>query len=256
MGVRFRRDAKCNGVLIFVDEEELARFDVREGGYSRKRIDLADIHRYVDSDVLIDESMSLWPTDMKEGDDEAGSAQSSFREQLELEHVRCSECRQVFQKASEIRRQSISASNGCESSRKCEEIAVWVYVQSENLPAERSFPITQSYVDIIIRGCLSISHDFARRFLETTVGWSNDDPLEQNHHETVTEQKMEDATKANLVNKEKTSHIEKHHTWVNDRHDPLYVRADSEYSCEKGHEIDALIREHHPDALQQRVLSM
>mmetsp|Transcript_2492 Transcript_2492/g.5277 ORF Transcript_2492/g.5277 Transcript_2492/m.5277 type:complete len:338 (-) Transcript_2492:121-1134(-) len=259
MGVRFRRGAKCNGVLIFVDEEELARFDVREGGYARQRIDLADIHRHVDSEILINKSMSLWPTNSAEVDDEAGSAQSSLfsdSEQLELEHVRCSECRQVFEKASEKRGQTCSTSNKCDSSREREEMAVWVYVQSKNLPAERSFPIPQSYVDIIIRGCLSISHDFARRFLETTFGWSNGGPLKQNYHETCNEQSMEGATQTDFVNSKEPSSIEKHHTWVNDRHDPLYVRADSEYSSEKGHEIDALIKEHHPDALQRRVLSM
>ena len=31
MGVRVKRGTKCNGVLICVDEEELERFDIREG---------------------------------------------------------------------------------------------------------------------------------------------------------------------------------------------------------------------------------
>mmetsp|Transcript_6831 Transcript_6831/g.11984 ORF Transcript_6831/g.11984 Transcript_6831/m.11984 type:complete len:328 (+) Transcript_6831:146-1129(+) len=251
MGVRFRHGAKCNGVLIHVDEKELMRFDVREGGYVRQMIELADIHGHVDSDKLIDESMPLWPTSsMEVVDDDV----SSFREKLALEDVKCSECRRVFQKASEMRRQSSSTSSECDSSQGSEDIAVWVYVQSENFPAERSFPITQSYLDIIMRGCLSISHDFARRFLETTHGWWHDGLLDEKDHETGTEQILEDEQKTDIGKNERRS-IENHHTWVNDRHAPMYVRADSEYSLENGEEIDELIKEHHPHAFQRRVVS-
>lgn len=107
-----------------------------------------------------------------------------------------------------------------------------------------------------MRGCLSISHDFARRFLETTQGWWHDGPSEQNEHETRNEVKTEDATKTGFDNSKGEGSIEKHHTWVNDRHDPMYVRADSEFSSLNGKEIDNLIKEHHPNALQRRVMSM
>ena len=109
MGVRFRKGAKCNGVLICVDEEELMRFDVREAGYVRKRIDLADIHPHVDSDVLINST-----EDTKE---------------LTLKGVKCDDCRLVFEKASEMRRQSSRSEEP--HSLQCEDVAVWVYVQSE-----------------------------------------------------------------------------------------------------------------------------
>ena len=130
MGVRFRSGAKCNGVLICVDEEELMRFDVREAGYDRQRIDLADIHRHLDSDTLINESMSLWPTSSVEVGDEETSARSALREKLALEEAKCSECRLVFEKACAKRRKSGSASSECDSSQECEDMAVWVYVQS------------------------------------------------------------------------------------------------------------------------------
>ncbi|KAL7544002.1 hypothetical protein ACHAXR_013431 [Thalassiosira sp. AJA248-18] len=251
MGVRFRRGARCNGVLINVDEAELKRFDVRESGYVRRRIDLADIHRHIDSDKLIDESMALWPTSPMEevvGDEDSSSDELAFREQLALEDVRCSACRLVFENASKKRRKPSNS-----PSQDDHSLAVWVYVQSENYPAERSFPITQSYVDIIMRGCLSVSHDFARRFLETTHGWWHDgNDHERNKRERVVV--ADDATKINTGAMEYS--IEKHHTWVNDRHAPMYVRADSEYSLENGEEIDQLIKEHHPHALQRRVVSM
>ena len=43
-----------------------------------------------------------------------------------------------------------------------------------------------------------------------------------------------------------------HHTWVDDRHLPLYVRADPNYSNSFGGEIDELVQEHHADALEKR----
>eukprot|EP00578_Thalassiosira_sp_NH16_P006392 CAMPEP_0181122526 /NCGR_PEP_ID=MMETSP1071-20121207/25364_1 /TAXON_ID=35127 /ORGANISM="Thalassiosira sp., Strain NH16" /LENGTH=328 /DNA_ID=CAMNT_0023207509 /DNA_START=313 /DNA_END=1299 /DNA_ORIENTATION=- len=255
MGVRFRSGAKCNGVLICVDEEELMRFDVREAGYDRQRIDLADIHRHLDSDTLINESMSLWPTSSVEVGDEETSARSSLREKLALEEAKCSECRLVFEKACAKRRKSGSASSECDSSQECDDMAVWVYVQSHNLPAERSFPITQSYVDIIMRGCLSISQDFARRFLETTHGWWHDGPLDRKGRKINTPQTMED-TGADCDIKMEQNSIKKHHTWINDRLNPMYVRADNEFSLQNGEAIDELIKEHHPHALQRRVISM
>lgn len=254
MGVRFRPGAKCNGVLIHVDEEELGRFDVRESGYVRQTIELADIHRHVDSDKLIDGTLPLWPTGQMEVDDDGVS---STRDQLALDDVGCSECRLVFEKASAKRRQASSTSSLCDSTQECDDIAVWVYVQSEDLPAERSFPIPQSYVDIIMRGCLSISHDFARRFLESTHGWWHDGLENETGLETDTAKKLNDAPKTVMTSGTKEGQlIEKHHTWINDRHDPMYVRADSEYSLENGDKIDELIKDHHPQALQRRVVSM
>ena len=132
MGVRFRDGAKCNGVLIHVDEEELMRFDVREAGYDRQKIDLADIHCHVDSDKLVDANLPLWPTSREEEVCSDGiNSESSFREQLV--DVRCSECRLLFQKAHEKRKmknmnRAITQDDG---SLKNEDIAVWVYVQSE-----------------------------------------------------------------------------------------------------------------------------
>lgn len=147
-----------------------------------------------------------------------------------------------------------------------------------SLPAERSFPITQSYVDIIMRGCLSISHDFARRFLRTTHGWWIDDhvPSTQNNVDECGVERA--ATKEvpsdivividrlgegddgqrrrrmnGLAEEEEEDGRCHHHTWVNDRHAPMYVRADSEYSLENGRVIDELIGEHHPHALLRRV---
>ena len=239
MGVRFRKGTKCNGVLICVDEDELTRFDIREAGYTRKKIDISNIHPHIDSDVLVNESLSLWPT----------AEHSKKREELALKNIKCSDCRIVFEKAAEMRRQQSisSASNECSGFMVGdEEVAVWVYEQQESLPAQRSFPITQSYLDIIIRGCMSISLDFARRFLETTHGFwhDNDESVEKGI-------KVKDAS--NVEDQSNTIHS--HHTWVDDRRNPMYVRADSQYSNENGEHIDKLLEEHHQYALKKRVVS-
>ena len=114
-----------------------------------------------------------------------------------------------------------------------------------------------------MRGCLSISHDFARRFLETTHGWWHDGSKEHKDESISSEptsmqtKERKDAKSKEIVSeKDRQSSIDSHHTWVNDRHDPMYVRADSEYSLKKGDEIDKLIGEHHKDALKRRVMSM
>ena len=108
------------------------RFDVREAGYVRQRIDLADIHRHIDSDKLVDANMSLWPTGSTSveeinDDEEEIDSQLSYRGE-QLEHVKCSKCRLVFEKATEKRRKFSSED---EPTLDEHDIAVWVYVQSE-----------------------------------------------------------------------------------------------------------------------------
>lgn len=121
-------------------------------------------------------------------------------------------------------------------------------------PADRSFPITQSYLDIIIRGCLSVSHDFARRFLQTTHGWWHDGDRADENNKRVDDETDQDAAEYTI--KASKGSIDDHHTWVNDRLDPMYVRADSEYSSQNAEQIDQLLEEHHPYALNRRVVSM
>lgn len=89
------------------------------------------------------------------------------------------------------------------------DVNVWIYIQKDPIPADPSHPIPQSYVDIIMRGCLTISEDFARSFIETTAGWNDE-------HEDH---------------------------WVDDRDVPIYKRADSDYSSANADMIDQLLDE-------------
>lgn len=227
MGVRVREGTMCNGVLICIDEDELRRFDVRETGYDRHRIDVCNIMPHVETDALINEEMPLWTRN-----DEC--TDPGFQS-LAMARVQCPDCRIVFEKGFAKRRQR--KQNATLDDDSC--ISVWVYIQSCDLPANPRYPITQSYLDIIMRGCLSISYDFARRFLETTDGWWHDGK--------ASHQAGGERTRDSIVD---------HHTWINDRHNPMYVRADSDYSIKHGEVIDKLIEEHHPDALKRRVMSI
>jgi len=94
---------------------------------------------------------------------------------------------------------------------------IWVYIQEEHTTTSIEHPIPQSYVDIILRGCLSISPEFAKEFLRETHGWKSDDVY-----------------------------------WVDDRHDPLYPRADVDYSAKQGPELDRFLLLHRPLEMSRR----
>ncbi len=57
---------------------------------------------------------------------------------------------------------------------------VWVYINNSALPPCQQFPITQTYVDTVLAGCLSISHQFAEMFVATTTGWQY--PYQNDRH--------------------------------------------------------------------------
>eukprot|EP00521_Asterionellopsis_glacialis_P018446 CAMPEP_0195293222 /NCGR_PEP_ID=MMETSP0707-20130614/12005_1 /TAXON_ID=33640 /ORGANISM="Asterionellopsis glacialis, Strain CCMP134" /LENGTH=251 /DNA_ID=CAMNT_0040353887 /DNA_START=130 /DNA_END=883 /DNA_ORIENTATION=+ len=94
------------------------------------------------------------------------------------------------------------------------DVNVWVYVSNNPQPANPAYPILQSYVDIILRGCLHISEDFARSFIQTTQGWWHIDK-----HDFGAEDEE----------KKKEDNDESHYTWIDDRHSPKYVRADDDF---------------------------
>lgn len=64
---------------------------------------------------------------------------------------------------------------------------IWVYVEKEHFLPTKRFPIAQSYVDVVLQGCLEISKDFARDFITLTDNWD--------------------------------------YPWINDRNNPKYPRA-------------------------------
>jgi hypothetical protein len=103
-------------------------------------------------------------------------------------------------------------------------VKVWVYIQQNPIPADPSHPIPQTYVDVMLRGCLHVGgEEFARSFIETTSGWHGDAKDTENEH------------------------------WVDDREDPLYIRADAEFSAQNGERMDELLEDKKPVAFENRV---
>ncbi|MCZ4295461.1 gamma-glutamylcyclotransferase family protein [Vibrio sinaloensis] len=58
---------------------------------------------------------------------------------------------------------------------------VWVYIKDNPEPPCSLSPIMQTYVDTVLVGCLEISEQFAKQFIEQTIGWHF--PLENDRHE-------------------------------------------------------------------------
>lgn len=179
MGVRFRHNASCVGVIIPVTRQELKQLDRRELGYDRNL--------------------------------------------LEPKHV-------------EILSENAEANHDSNQLKEAPQI-IWVYIQQKCIPPSMNDPIAQSYVDIILRGCLSVSNSFAEEFILTTNGWHL---LEQERNDKHQKEQGERNADGSLVH------------WVDDRHDPLYVRADAEYSRDFGALLDQLLRAHVPLALGRR----
>ena len=189
MGIRLAKNATCVGVLIPVNDEELMQFDARELGYDRIPLEHDRIEK-----LAVDHGATKANHASQERD------ASCYFERLE--------------KATH--------------SSADEKPNVWVYLQQEPSPINPVCPLAQTYIDIIMRGCLTISHDFCREFLQTTRGWSAHDfeASPEKGHSTQ-------STTATY--------------WINDRHDPLYTRADQEYSLQNGDLLDRLLKQHRPE---------
>jgi hypothetical protein len=212
MGIRQRRQAECVGVLIPVNDEELAQFDIRELGYDRTPIPFEAIQELHEPFVL-DKILS-----------------SSQQENNNNNHP---------------------------NDDGASKIQIWVYVQQMPQPVSKESPIAQSYIDIILRGCISISEDFAKDFLKTTRGWHLYDhdlhPEEDDHdHHNHDSPAKRDRDK-NGNHRPSRRHGDEHSVhWVDDRDNPLYVRADKEYSQANAHYLDQILREHRPEWIHRK----
>mmetsp|Transcript_8236 Transcript_8236/g.17817 ORF Transcript_8236/g.17817 Transcript_8236/m.17817 type:complete len:341 (+) Transcript_8236:193-1215(+) len=251
MGVRLRRGKKCSGVLIEVDEEELHQFDVRETGYDRKLIDLEHIHRIPNlGDDLDDEDHIVFHRSelaRRRSSINGSSGAGSVDGEAEEDEKEESNTYDVDEGIAESEPEAFLDTTLDVAEN--EDVRVWVYLQREHRAADKNYPIHQSYVDIILRGCLSISEGFARSFLDTTNGWYHDGDGGDICYDTDS---GEEGTVCPNGSEQGKDYDADHHTWVEDRHLPLYIRADPKYSNSFGDKIDALVRDHHPEALDKR----
>jgi hypothetical protein len=118
---------------------------------------------------------------------------------------------------------------------------MWVYIQRRPVPVSLEFPVAQSYLDIILRGCLTISEEFAAEFVTTTRGW---------HPVDFT------SNKEYCPGGDDSHGINRVGYWVNDRDTPLYARADSDYSKANETELDDILRRHRPEIAYRRLHSV
>lgn len=100
------------------------------------------------------------------------------------------------------------------------ESKIYMYKPTSFCPPSEENPIVQTYLDTILRGCLSISEDFAIDFISTTNGWSSEESDEV--------------------------------FWVDDRQSPIYSRADNVYIEENARKIDDLLKNYRPREFQWR----
>jgi hypothetical protein len=187
MGVRFRDGAECVGVLVPVNDNELAAFDERVIGYDRFEIPFDDIEAWSEEDASFfqDSDNDMTPQ-------------------------------------------------------------IWMYVPQVPTPATSDYPIAQSYVDIMLRGCLTISEEFTHEFIQTTKGW---DPTELMEASDESDYDMMDADSDSGYD----SDSDDEGWWVDDRRDPLYIRADPDYSLKHAKKLDQLLRHNLPQKFQRRV---
>jgi hypothetical protein len=81
----------------------------------------------------------------------------------------------------------------------------WVYIPTEPGTPSEDCPIAQSYVDVVLTGCLEFGDSFAAEFVRTTMNW--------------------------------------HYPWIDDRSAPRYVRAMQNVPLAKYMEIDRILLE-------------
>jgi hypothetical protein len=190
-------------LLPVLSAKELAKFDRRELGYDRNLLRLEDVQ--------------VLHTTNKEEDDPQGYETCPEQFASLQEHLNLS-----------------PSSSSCNSSllpSTSLNIQIWVYLPQTHRRPSLRYPIAQTYVDIMLRGCLSISKEFAQEFLQTTKGWHLKDDQHNNDSDA-------------------DEHIVVH--WVNDRSRPLYIRADIHYSQHNAEELDAWLHKYQPQAVQQR----
>ncbi|HEV2972196.1 MAG TPA: gamma-glutamylcyclotransferase family protein [Pirellulales bacterium] len=93
------------------------------------------------------------------------------------------------------------------------EDPIWIYLPNEPGWPSKDSPIAQSYVDVVLAGCLEVGAAFAAEFVRTTTNWD--------------------------------------YPWIDDRSTPRYARAMQNVSRAKHLEMDRILLEN-GDLLQGR----
>jgi cation transport regulator ChaC len=252
----------CVGVLVPLpssnndDCEVLFALDRREKCYDRHRVDLSDIERVdnvlLDADdvVVVDQNKQQ----RKQEEIEERYYTNTFlrRRPRPRPRQQLVDCDTNNDDNSNNNKQDEYNSNN-ENENENKEIYVWIYVPRKcytSMASNTKHPILQSYVDIALRGCLSISKLFAKEFVDGTYGWYpghqyNDDVLVSSSissDSNKTKHINDDNNNNNNNNNNKNNNKDnKYCCWINDRHNPLYVRSDKEFSLKHSDMLDACL---------------
>ena len=207
------------------NDEVLEALDRRERGYNRHRVDLSLIERVDD----------LLRTTAAIAEAENGSMTS--RQAVE----------DRYYKNTFLRRNATATTHTNDddddedSDEKCKNlndiVCIWIYVPKDRyagMACSRK-PILQSYVDICLRGCLSISESFAREFIESTYGW-----FPGHSHLQITTDDDDDKKEGYDSDSGPDADDSGFHCWINDRETPVYVRADKKFSIDNSETLDAI----------------
>ena len=209
----------CVGVLVPVTDDELAVFDVRETGYNRVLIPAKDILPYHDSN------------NHEKGNDDEANNDNYFTNMAKSKTTRTSNDEE---QGNNIQNNNKNAED--KSAAIALSPHVWIYVPQDPMPINAECPLSQTYIDIIVRGCLTISMDFCEQVLQSTRGWTSDD--------------------SHNISNSRSHQVSFHGVhWVDDRENPLYVRADADYSRQNALQIDDFLRKHRPEVLYRTTRS-
>ena len=115
----------------------------------------------------------------------------------------------------ELKRDQVASLDSSQPLEIVEGGRIWCYISEDRVPSTEANPILQSYVDVIIKGCYEHSPKFVETFVKTTTLWGDG-------------------------------------VWLDDRHNPVYTRADNEWSSEKGKDIDEMLQRIMPEAFATR----
>lgn len=220
--------AACVGVLLPVSRLDLRQFDEREQGYNRVLLDLDQVnpvpfldpvehYSETDHEVFLEAKEEL-NNAIAVGIYSLGSSSNSLLV--------------TNDKISDIEKDSKNKID--EGDAFTPSVNIWVYVPQKPMIPTVEYPISQIYVDTILRGCLDISEEFAAEFLETTTGWHPDDSVHR--HSSVSPEDI----------------IPDQIPLVNDRQNPIYIRGDREWSLRKSAFLDRFMHKYRPDVLSQR----
>jgi hypothetical protein len=211
-------------------DEALNALDRREYAYTRQRVHLESIERV--DDLLMVETEE--PSGTKDDVESTKSTSDSGTTDLRKKQMVYDD----YYKDTFLEKKLHDEQGGRE------KVCVWVYVPIDQVRgmATSEQPILQSYVDVCMKGCLLISEAFAREFVEGTYGWY------PGHSHTSSCGSSSSSSSSSKDEKEGAMG-DSSFCWVNDRTNPIYVRADKDYSLEHSEALDAVFD---PSLLRRR----